>query len=72
MKELKELLNKAFITSKARKWQDVRIPVTFIEKAKEIGLTQEEMFNLAINNWNKYVTQRLAYERIKIKETNNG
>lgn len=68
MKELRELLNKAFIRSGARRWQDVRIPLTVIDKAREIGLSQEETFNFAINNWNKYVTKQLAYERINIKE----
>ena len=60
MKELQKYLAKSFIDSNAKRWQDVKVPIAFVDKAKEIGLSQEETFNFAINTWNKYVTGQLA------------
>ena len=68
MNEMRQYLLKAFIQSKARKWQDVRVPAAFIDKAQQLGLNQEETFNYAINTWNKYVTHQLTYQPIQIKE----
>ncbi len=68
MNEMRQYLLKAFVQSKAKKWQDVRVPNAFLEKAHQIGLSQEETFNYAINTWNKYVTHQLTYQPIQIKE----
>lgn len=68
MNELRNYLIKAFARDDPRRWQDVKVPIAFIDKAKEIGLSQEETFNYAINTWNKYVTHQLTYQPIRIKE----
>lgn len=66
MNELRQYLIKAFMKDNPRRWQDVRVPAAFIEKANQIGLSQEETFNYAINTWNKYVRQQLAYQPVRI------
>lgn len=68
MNELRKYLIRAFARDNPRKWQDVKVPAAFIEKANQIGLSQEETFNFAINTWNRYVRQQLAYQPIQIKE----
>ncbi len=68
MNDLRKYLIKAFARDNPQRWQDVIVPAAFIEKAKEIGLSQEETFNFAINTWNKYVRKQLAFQTIKYKE----
>lgn len=68
MNELRNYLINAFARDNPRKWQDVKVPAAFIEKANQIGLSPEETFNYAINTWNKYVTNQLTFQPIRIKE----
>lgn len=66
MNELRKYLIRAFARDNPRRWQDVIVPAAFIEKANQIGLSQEETFNFAINTWNKYVRQQLTYQPVRI------